>query len=64
MLKKFLTSVRYSKQWSKQEALLYYWVVEAVSLRIDVQKDELDKIIQGKYIPNKDIMTERIKEIM
>lgn len=41
-----------------------YWIIEAVTMRIDVKKEELDKIIDGKSIPTKEAMAERVKEFL
>jgi 3-hydroxyacyl-CoA dehydrogenase len=55
---------RINKELTKDELLMCYWIIEAVTMRIDVKKEELDKIIDGKSIPTKEAMAERVKEFL
>jgi hypothetical protein len=53
LLKRFLASWTQGKESSKEETLMAYWMLEAVNLRAEVKKEELDVIIDGKNMPNR-----------
>jgi hypothetical protein len=39
---------------------MVYWIVEAASLRSDVKKEDLDSIIEGKNMPSKEALMQRL----
>jgi hypothetical protein len=41
------------KELSKDETLMFYWIIEASNMRLDIKKEELDAIIEAKNIPSK-----------
>ena len=53
-LKRYLAAVRLNKDLTKDEIIMLYWIIEAVNLRIDIKKEELDKIIDAKNVPLKE----------
>jgi hypothetical protein len=53
-LKRYLAAVRLNKDLTKDEMIMLYWIIEAVNLRIDIKKEELDKIIDAKNVPLKE----------
>jgi hypothetical protein len=61
LLKKFLSSCCFAKDLSKEEVLMIYWMNEAVHMRADVKKEDLDAIIEGKNIPSKEELLGKIK---
>ena len=40
---------------------MIYWMNEAVHMRADVKKEDLDAIIEGKNIPSKEELLGKIK---
>lgn len=60
LLKRFLAG-RVGKESSKEEALMVYWMAEAVQMRAEVKKEELDAIIDGRNMPNREDLMAKIK---
>lgn len=50
--KKFLSSYK-SGEFSKEECQIVYWMLESVKFKENIQKDELDSIIESKTMPSK-----------
>jgi hypothetical protein len=61
LFKKFLSSWPLGKDLGKDELLMIYWMNEAVHMRADVKKEDLDAIIEGKSIPSKEELMEKVK---
>ena len=46
LFKKYLrSSTKFGKEMSKDEMTMFYWMIEAASLRVDIKKEDLDMII-------------------
>jgi hypothetical protein len=54
LFKKHLSGLPSGKECSKEEVLMLYWMNEATQMRAEVKKEDLDAIIEGKNMPNKD----------
>lgn len=46
LFKKYLrNSTKLGKELSKEETTMFYWMIEAANLRVDIKKEDLDMII-------------------
>lgn len=45
----------------KDEGTMLYWMVEAVNLRIDTKKEDLDRVIDAKNVPTGEALMERVR---
>ncbi len=61
LIKRFLAASPLDKESSKEEELMVFWMVEAVNLRTDVRKEELDAIIEGKGLGSREELMARLK---
>ena len=61
LFRKFMTPARVGKECPKDEAMMNYWIVEAMTMGAEVKKEELDAIIEGKNMPARDVLVQRLK---
>jgi hypothetical protein len=54
LLKRFLGAGPLGKESSKEQETMVFWMLEAVGLRAEVRKEELDAIIEGKGMGSRD----------
>lgn len=59
-----MTVVRLSREPTKDETIMNYWIIETIGMRLDIKKEELDKIIEAKNVPTREAMIERVREFL
>lgn len=61
LIKCFLANSPLGKESSKEQELMVYWMLEAIVLRAEVRKEELDAIIEGKSMGSREELLVRLK---